>query len=99
MRGHATPCGKDPLSGVHSANVIRAGLDAAEDYALSSPFPCLCVLRMKDDTARGRAWTSRKTLCQDTAFFAGPLLRRLIEDGTQKLVQLIRLNTKQRFLF
>src|SRR6266545_3848032 len=99
MRSHAAPSREDPLRRIHSTDIVGTRLDTTQYNPLAAPFPFDGVLGMKNDATSGCSWASWQTFAEQASFSMGFRFFLLIEDRAQKLIELIRLNAQQCFLF
>ena len=99
MRSHAAASGEYSLGGVHAADIIGAGFDAAQDHALAALFPLDRIFGVKYDATRGRARSSGQTLAEEASDSLRLLFYFLIEDRPQQLIELVWFDAPQcRFL-
>ena len=97
MAGHAAEGGHEAERGVHAADVLGAGLVAAEDeVGLTLGGQRLRLVGEEDDLAGGGARAGREPLGQQAPLGDGGLLGRRQEDRTQQLVERLGLHPAQR---
>src|SRR6266511_1448025 len=99
MRRHPASSREDPLCRIHSTDIVGTRLDTTQYNPLATPLPLDRVRGMKNDTAGGCSWTGRQAFAEQASFSIGFRFFLLIEDRAQKLIELIRLNAQQCFLF
>ena len=75
---------------MHAVDVLRAGLDPAEDHRIALPCPLLSLIGGKDNDAGGRTGRGRQAARDHVA------LRIRVQRRVEQLIELLRVDTLNR---